>query len=142
MRTPPQVAPMARGSVAGGSPKEGMSGKPTSTSARPTRERIATPFHWFRSDAYATAGRTDGAGLGSRRVAKRGHVREADFDVSQADPRENCDAVPLVQPVVGHLVAEGVQPQHRKLRLVGLGLLYREHVAVAAFEPRLDSVDP
>ena len=52
MRTPAQVAPMARLSAASGSPHSGMSAKPTSTSSIPTRLRIATPFHWL-VPAYA-----------------------------------------------------------------------------------------
>ncbi len=47
MRTPPQVAPIARASAAEGSPYGGMSAKPTSTSSSPTRESSATPFHWL-----------------------------------------------------------------------------------------------
>jgi hypothetical protein len=43
--------------------------------------------------------------------------------------------------MVGDLVAEGGQPLHRELVFTCLGLLYREHVAVAAFEPGLDAVD-
>ena len=47
MRTPPQVAPIARDSAATGSPHPGMSAKPTSTSSSPTRDSSATPFHWL-----------------------------------------------------------------------------------------------
>ena len=39
---------MARASGAAGSPQPGMPSKPTWTSARPTREAMATPFHWLR----------------------------------------------------------------------------------------------
>ena len=38
---------MARASATAGSPKCGMPGKPCATSSMPTRETIATPFHWL-----------------------------------------------------------------------------------------------
>ena len=45
---------MARASGAGGSPQLGIPGKPTVISASPTREAMATPFHWL-SPIWATS---------------------------------------------------------------------------------------
>ena len=42
-----QVAPIARASAASGSPNCGIPSKPCCTSSSPTREAIATPFHWL-----------------------------------------------------------------------------------------------
>ena len=47
---PPQVAPIARASCTASLPflpKTGWSMKVRSTSSSPTREAIATPFHWL-----------------------------------------------------------------------------------------------
>jgi hypothetical protein len=43
--------------------------------------------------------------------------------------------------VVGHLVAEGLEPLERELVLAGLGLLDREDVDIGAFEPGCDAID-
>ena len=37
---------MARASAAAGSPQLGIPSKPTRTSSIPTRDTMATPFHW------------------------------------------------------------------------------------------------
>jgi len=48
---PPTVAPSARASTTASAPslaaQAGCPGKEVATSASPTREAIATPFHWF-----------------------------------------------------------------------------------------------
>ncbi len=38
---------MARASASRGSPYSGIPSKPSRTSDRPTRDTIATPFHWL-----------------------------------------------------------------------------------------------
>ncbi len=53
-RTPPHTAEIARASAATGSPHSGIPGKPTCTSSNPTRETMATPFHWL-TPACATS---------------------------------------------------------------------------------------
>ena len=97
--------------------------------------------HVERPHAYAVAERPDGAGLGRGGLAPAGHPVEADPDVIEADPRDDRDAVPLVEPVVGHLVAERLEALERELVSARLGLLDGEHVDVAALEPGGDPVD-
>ncbi len=49
-RTPAQVAASARASALASVPSllhDGWPSKPTWTSSRPTRDAIATPFHWL-----------------------------------------------------------------------------------------------
>ena len=94
-----------------------------------------------RPDAHPAAGGADRAGLGGRGVAPPGHVGEADLDVLEADARQQRDAVPLVEPGDGDVVAEGLQAHQRQLVLAGLGLLQREHVDVVSLHERLDAVD-
>ena len=97
--------------------------------------------HVERPHAYAVAEGPDGAGLRCRRLAPAGHAVEADLDVVEADARGDGDAVPLAEAVMGHLVAEGLEPLERELVLAGLGLLDREDVDVTALEPGGDAVD-
>ena len=94
-----------------------------------------------RPHAYAVAQRADGARLGRDRLAPARHPVEADLHVVETDPRDDGDAVPLAQPVVGDLVAESLEPLERELVGARLGLLDREHVDVAALEPGGDAVD-
>ena len=70
-----------------------------------------------------------------------GHAVEADLHVVEADAGGDGDAVPLVEAVVGHLVAERLEPVEGELVLARLGLLDREHVDVGALEPGRDAVD-
>ena len=94
-----------------------------------------------RPDAHPAAGGADRAGLRRHGVAPPGHVGEADLDVLEADARQQRDAVPLVEPGDGDVVAEGLQAHQRQLVLTGLGLLQGEHVDVVSLHERLDAVD-
>ena len=51
---PPTVAPIARASLSIGSPHPGIPSNPISMSVSPTREAIATPFHWL-TPTWATS---------------------------------------------------------------------------------------
>ena len=62
-------------------------------------------------------------------------------DVLEPDAGDDGHAVPLDEAVVGHLVAERLEPLDRELLVLALGLLDGEHVDVAALEPGLDAVD-
>ena len=67
---------------------------------------------------------------------------EALADLGETDPGEDGDTVPLVEAVVGDLVATRLQPLHRELVGLGLGLLDRQDVDVRSGQPGLDAVDP
>ena len=72
----------------------------------------------------------------------RGLAVEADLDLLEPDPAQQCDAVPLVEACDRGVVTQGLQAHQRQLVLARLGLLQREHVDVVSLEQRLDPVDP
>ena len=53
-RIPPTLAPIARASLSIGSPHPGIPSNPTSMWVRPTRDAMATPFHWL-NPTWATS---------------------------------------------------------------------------------------
>ena len=78
---------------------------------------------------------------GLRGVPPGGHALEPGGDVVEPHARGDGDAVPLVVPVVRHLVAQGLERGAGELLVPALGLLHGEHVHPGPLQEGGDPVD-
>ena len=90
-------------------------------------------------DEIDAVGRQRGAGLGGGLLfglAAPGRLAfEPDLDIVESDPGRDGHAIPLVEPDVGDLVAQGRERHHRELRVGALGFLHGQHVDIGSLQP-------